>query len=601
MLTLDLIPIETARTLDGLFRERVRRAPNAVAYRHFDKAVGTWKEMDWREAAVQAARWQAALEKESLRPGDRVAIWLRNCPEWAIMEQAALGLGLVVVPLYCNDRPENVAYILHDSGVKFLLVEKEENWRLLDGGGQPIESLERVVCLNHPGNGDAGPLLRRADQWLPDKGRELAENRNAPEDLATIIYTSGTMGHPKGVKLSHHNILWNAYSGTQSVPVYTQDTFLSFLPLSHAFERTAGHYIPMMAGATVTYARSIHQLADDMKAVRPTVLISVPRVFERIYSRIKHQLEKKGPLERRLFEWTARLGWGRFECRQKRRGWSPAFLPWPLLDALVARKVRNGFGGRLRLAISGGAALPPELARVFIGMGITLLQGYGLTETSPFVSVNVKENNDPLGVGLPIKDIEVRMGKDGELLVKGPGVMQGYWNNPGATAAIIDAEGWLRTGDIVRMEQGHIYITGRIKEIIVMLNGEKVPPADIEMAIAMHPLIDQAMIVGEGRPYLAALMLLNETQLVPLAKKWGMDPASDDFYSGPRIKKHVLGEISRQMRAFPGYAKVRRVALLKERWSVENELLTPTLKLRRSRIMERHKEEIAGLYEDHEA
>jgi long-chain acyl-CoA synthetase len=593
----DIIPIETARTLDGLFRERVRRSPDAVAYRHFEKKTKIWVEMSWREAARQVARWQRAMEAESLKSGDRVALWLRNCPEWAILDQAALGLGLVVVPLYSNDRPENAAFILRDAGVKFLLVENEENWRRLVSSGVSTESLKRVVCLAHPGEGCADLLLRYVEQWLPDSGGELKANSN-PEDLATIIYTSGTTGSPKGVKLSHHNILSNAHGGIQNVPVHSEDLFLSFLPLSHAFERTAGYYIPMMAGATVAYSRSISQLAEDFKIVRPTVVISVPRVFERIYSRIKHQLERQGTLRRMLFEWTVRLGWKRFEYRQKGRGWSPAFLFWPLLDGLVARKVRNGLGGHLRLAVSGGAALPAELAKMFIGMGINLLQGYGLTETSPLVSVNMHGNNDPSGVGLPIQGAEVRMGKGGELLVKGHGVMQGYWNNPGATADMIDEEGWLHTGDVVRLERGHIYITGRIKEIIVMLNGEKVPPADIETAISMHPLMDQAMIVGEGRSYLAALVVLHKNPQALLAWKWGLDPDSADFYSDQRVKKYVLSEISRQMHAFPGYAKVRRVALLQEPWTVENGLLTPTLKIRRERIMEKYGEELVCLYEE---
>jgi long-chain acyl-CoA synthetase len=599
--TPDIISPDTAKTLDGLFRERVKRSPHKGAYRFFDKNENGWKDITWSRMAAQVARWQRAMEGEPLIPGDRVAIWLRNCPEWVMADQAALGLGLITVPLYLNDRPENVAYLLRDSRVKLLLVEDAEYWRQLLEFQQELGALARVVSLSSSNaerdNNDH--RLKPLDEWLPLEGGFIKAIHSDPDDLATLVYTSGTTGHPKGVKLSHRNVLWNAHAGLQSVPVYMEDVFLSFLPLSHAFERTVGYYLPIMAGAMVAYSRSIPQIGEDLITVRPTIIISVPRIFERIHSKIKHSLEEGNALARALFHWAIQIGWERFLLDQKKRGWDPRFLFFPLLDFLVGRKVRGHLGGRLRLAISGGAALPAEVGKAFVSLGVAVLQGYGMTETSPIVAVNVLKDNDPSSVGLPLRDVKAKINENGELLVQGPGVMQGYWNNPEATGKMIDAEGWLHTGDKARIEKGHIYITGRIKEIIVLANGEKIPPSDLEMAIAEDPLVEQVLIVGEGKPYLSALVVLEKDQWARLAKKLGLDPDNDDSLTDRLAVAHVLESISNRLRPFPGYAKVRRVALLKKPWTVENGLLTPTLKTRRNRVLAHHREEFEGLYEGH--
>jgi len=599
--TADVISPEDAKTLDGLFRARVKHTPEAVAYRYFDRQGARWMEITWAGMALEVARWRTALEREPLAPGDRIALSLRNCPEWVMLDQAALAMGLVVVPLYNNDRPESLRYILQDAQAKLLLLEDERRWRELDSAGGALVSLQRVLTLSPLDEGCRDSRLQGVDSWLPESAGDLKVTDHGPEDLATIVYTSGTTGHPKGVRLTHRNILWNAYSGLQSVAVYREDCFLSFLPLSHTLERTVGYYLPMMTGASVAYARSVPELAEDLRTVRPTILISVPRLFARMAERMKKRLAKKTWLTRYLFEATVRVGWIRFEYLQKRRGWDPALCLWPLLDRGIAARIREQFGGRLRLGISGGAALPPGLARTFLSLGIPILQGYGMTESSPVISVNTLENNEPSSVGPPLRDVQVRIGAEEELLVKSPGVTRGYWNNPEATAAMIDQDGWLHTGDKARMEKGRLYITGRIKDIIVMANGEKVPPTDIEVAIALDPLLDQVMIVGEGKPYLSALVVMNEEMRESLGKRLSMDPHTPDFLHDKRVHRLVLGHISRQMRPFPGYARVRRVALLEGPWTIENGLVTPTLKLRRGRILERYQSEVAQLYEGHEA
>ena len=355
-----------------------------------------------------------------------------------------------------------------------------------------------------------------------------------------------------------------------------------------------------MTGATVAFARSITQLSEDLQIIRPTVLISVPRIYERVYGAIKTKLDEGSPLKRKLFKLAVDTGWARFLREQGRGSWKVSFLLWPILQKLVAQKIMDKLGGRLRVAISGGAALAPEISRVFVGLGLPIVQGYGLTETSPVIAGNHLENNFPDSVGQPIRDAQVRLGENSVLMVKGPSVMLGYWNNPEATSAMISKDGWLNTGDIVRIsDTGHIYITGRIKEIIVMSNGEKVPPNDMEAAILHDRLIDQVMIYGEGRPYLVALAVLNPDAWVKFAKEVGVRPDMPEALADTRVHAEVLNRIALNLSGFPGYARVHRTLLLLEPWSIDNGLLTPTLKIKRAKVVEKYADQIKDLYEGH--
>ena len=590
---------EQAGTLHGLFIQRVRRSPQNVAYRQHDSRRNVWVDLTWAQMNDQVARWQAALAGEGLQAGDRVAVMLRNCPEWVMFDQAAMSLGLVVVPLYTVDRPENVAYIVNNAGVKVLLFENMEQWRALRMVREQLNGMVRMVSLDViPDAHDA--LLRPASAWLPPHAEMQPAVPYGPDRVASIIYTSGTTGKPKGVMLSHANMLTNAYACLDFFPVNERDTFLSFLPLSHTFERTVGYYLSVMAGATVAFARSIQQLSEDMQAIRPTLLISVPRIYERVYGAVSAKLEEGSPLRRKLFGFTVETGWARFQHQQGRGSWKISFLLWPLLQKLVAKKVLDRLGGRLRAALSGGAALSPEISRVFIGLGLPVLQGYGLTETSPVISGNHLENNFPDSVGLPIRDVQVRLGEQNALLVKGPNVMLGYWNNPEATRAVIDADGWLNTGDVVRIgETGHIYITGRIKDIIVMSNGEKIPPTDMEFAMLHDPLFDQVMIFGEAHPYLVALAVVNPQGWLNFAQEIGIRADMPEALTDSRVEAMALKRIARNLRDFPGYARVNRVLLLREPWGVENGLQTPTLKVKRAEVARRYAAEIRELYEGH--
>ena len=596
----DLISADRAVTLYGLFLRRLRRSPDLVAYRSFQRDSSSWKDYTRQDMAEQIARWQTALAKEGLHPGDRVALQLRNSPEWVVFDQACLSMGLVVVPLYTDDRPENTSYILADADVKLLMVQDAGRWKKLAPELPENKILKRILVLD-PGQ-EANTLMQDDERlavvsdWLPDVGEQLRESGKSTHALASIIYTSGTTGRPNGVMLSHHNILSVAHGALAILNCYQEDVFLSFLPLSHTLERTCGYYLAIMTGSTVAHARSVAQLADDLLTIQPTVIIAVPRIFERVYGRIRDQLAKGSKLTRGMFYLAVKVGWRRFLWQQKRASWRPSQALWPLLQKLVASKIQQRLGGRLRAAVSGGAPLSPEIAEVFIGLGVPILQGYGLTETSPNISVNPIEDNVPASVGVPLRSVEVRIGENDELLVKSPGLMLGYWNNHAATARVIDSDGWLHTGDQARIEDNHIYITGRIKDILVLSNGEKVPPSDMELAITLDPIFEQAIVIGEGRPYLSALVVLNVDLWPGLAQECGLDPMDQASLRDSRLNSLLLGRIRDALKYFPGYAKIRRVSAHLEPWTIDNGLLTPTLKIKRAAVIERNCAAIDSMY-----
>jgi long-chain acyl-CoA synthetase len=573
-----------------------------VAYRQYDSAAETWKSFTWTEVAHEVARWQAALIKEGLAPGDRVAVMLKNCVEWVIFDQAALGLGLVTVPLYLDDRPDNAAWIIDNAGARLLLVEGRFQHRKVAEIVSISHKLERVVSLLAPEKlADWNPQFVVAEDWLKAaQDTAIPERRLTPGMLASIVYTSGTTGRPKGVMLTHENTLWNAWYCSRCASFGPDEIFLSFLPLSHTLERTGGYYLPMLIGCEVAYARSITLLSQDLLIIRPTVLISVPRIYERVYSRIQDALAKKGATAQTLFERAVDVGWRRFEYEQGRASWHPMLLTWPLLKKLVADGVTKKLGGRLKYAISGGAALSPDIARIFIGLGVPLLQGYGLTECGPVATVNRPESNIPDSIGQPLPGVEIRIGDNNELLTRSRCVMRGYWDNAEATAAAIDGAGWLHTGDQARVdEHGHMHIVGRIKDIIVLNNGEKVPPDDMESAIALDPLFEQIMIAGEGKPYLAAIAMLNDEHWQSWCEEQHLDPSRPDTLSDSRVNKMLLTKLSAHLKGFPGYAQIRRAFFTLEPWTVENGLLTPTLKMKRPQITARYAKEIESLFSDH--
>ena len=604
---LDTISSNEATTLDELFRERVRRGSDAVAYTQFDDTQDLWQSFTWAEMAAQVERYQVAMKQAGLLKGDRVAIGLANSIEWIVFDQAALRLGLVVVPLYVSDRADNMAYVIQDSGAKLLLVQNPQVWADINAADEDTRCVQQVVVLSGSEQGELQSELQvqLVESWLPEFGEHMERGMAQPDDLASIVYTSGTTGRPKGVMLSHKNMLSNAYTGMRSVALTPQDRLLSFLPLSHTLERTVGYYAALMSGCEVVFNRSIKQLSDDLAIVKPTVIISVPRIFERAHNAIHTALTEESAFKRMLFELTIKSGWQRFLQQQGDASWQAISLLAPLLQKVVGSSVLQRLGGNLRFAIVGGAPLSVDVAKTFIGLGLPLLQGYGLTETSPIVSVNTLERNRPDSIGMLLRGASVVLAENEELLIRSDSVMQGYWNNQEATdETIVDNDGdrWLRSGDRASIdEQGFLRIIGRIKDILVLANGEKVPPADIEAAIARDPMFEQSLVLGEGKSFLSALVVLDNK----LFEKFCLDNsllkselASGEFVNSD-LHQALIKKIAAQMEDFPGYAKIRKVSICAEPWTVESGLLTPTLKVKRPKVEAHYQQAIDEMYAGH--
>ena len=600
MANTDYITPEVANTLPGLLQQRVQHSANAIAYGYHDDEHG-WCDLSWQNVADQVAKIQHAIRQEHFKKGDRVAIMLRNCPEWVMFDIAAMACGLVTVPLYTNDRPDNVAYVIQDAGVKLLLLQNQRQWRELSKAKSISNSLKRIIHVDENENDEQADInVVSLREWakVKDIVTDFSIAEISSDDLATIVYTSGTTGKSKGVMLSHKNILTNAYAALQCGEFYPEDVFLSFLPLSHTLERTGGCYLPMMASSKVCFARSIQQLADDIQAVKPTAFISVPRIYEMIYAKVQGSLQKESSFKKKIFELAQKIGWRRFRYQTKTAGWHYSLLFWPVLDYLVASKIKQRLGGRLRYAIAGGAPLNKSIAQFFISLGIPVYQGYGMTESSPTISVGRQEDHDPFSIGKPLPGVEIKITEQGELCTKSDCVMLGYFNNPKATKKVIDEEGWLHSGDLASIsDDGYLYITGRIKDIIVLASAEKVPPQDMETTICADPLIDQAMIIGEGRAFLSALLVLNEVEWRTLASKLGLDSKNSESLHDSGAHKYIIKYLSKCLREFPGYAQVRRVSLYLEPWSIENGLLTPTLKTKRPQLLKAFAEDIESMYE----
>lgn len=600
--------LAAVQTLPELLAYRAARTPNAPAYQAFDPSLQSWQTLSWAQAAQRVQQWSQALAAMALPPGARVAILQPNGLDAMSIDQATLACGHVPVPLHAIDNPGSIAYILSDCEASVLVLEREEQWERIHAVATALPHL-RCVLVTQPtqASDPQAPVPRwTLADWLA-QGTAHPHPITPPQadDLAAIVYTSGTTGKPKGVMLSHGNVMADVKAVLQRVTPTVDDVFLSFLPLSHTFERTAGYYLPMAAGCCVAYARSVAQLSEDLRTVRPTVLVSVPRIYERVHAKV---LESLAPsrLRTQLFEAAVAVGWRRFcaahglpapGAEDARAAGLWAALPWPLLQRLVARPLLEQFGGRVRVAISGGAPLSASIARCFLGLGLPVLQGYGMTETAPVVAVNALDDNHPASVGRALPGVEVRIGDNRELQVRGPIVMQGYWKRPEDTARILSPEGWLGTGDQAEIVDGRIHIRGRIKEIIVTSTGEKVPPADLELAVTSDPLFEQAFVVGENLPFIACVAVVHPEEWQRVARGLGLDPKDPATLAHPAVLQEALARIARQTAGFARYAVPRAVHLVNEPWSIENGMMTPTLKLKRANLLVRHAAAIEAMYQ----
>ncbi len=602
--------LDACTTLPELLENSISLYADREALRQYDKAKNSWISLTYAELGCKVEQWRRAYQAMNLKPGTRVAILMPNGVDHVCADQAALANALVPVPLHAIDTPGACAFIIGDSEAEILITNKLSRWEQIRKTGTEMPKLAQVI-ITDPGEVSSTveaslPQVSDATAWLA-KGKTAAAPAVRPQctDLAGIVYTSGTTGRPKGVMLTHENIVSNVKDTLLCVSPKCGDVFLSFLPLSHTFERTAGYYLALATGCVIAYNRSVLLLADDLKTVKPDVVISVPRVYERIYARVLDKLRKAGGLKKFLFEWAVEVGWRDF-CKRNRLPVEKTSRAWldPIarigLVGKIASTLSEQFGGRLRIAISGGAALNYRVARTFCGLGLPIIQGYGMTEASPIIAGNSFELNQPNTVGRPFKHVEVRLGESDEIQLHGPSIMKGYWNRPEDTARAFTEDGWLRTGDVGTFsDEGILSIKGRIKEIIVTSTGEKVPPADLESAIETDPLFAQCYIVGENRPYLSLIAVVNPDEWKRFAEEAGVDPADPANLSLPAVKTAALKRAKAAARDFPHYALPRAVVLTDEPWTIENGLITPTLKLKRGPLSAKFNAVLTKLYATH--
>lgn len=596
--------LENLTTLPQLLVNSVERYGEREALRQFDKETKSWHSLSYAQLMARVMEWRRAYAAMNLERGTRIGILMPNSIDHACADQAALANGLVPVPLHAIDTPGASAFILSDSRAQVLVTNKLTRWKQIQAAGGDLQDLTAVIITEDEVDDETG-MVRGLSEWLA-AGAHVVELPEGPkeDDLAGIVYTSGTTGRPKGVMLTHGNIVSNVKATLECVFPQVGDIFLSFLPLSHTFERTAGYYLALATGCTIAYNRSVLLLADDLKTIRPTVIISVPRVYERIFARVQDKLKKSRPAARYLFDWAVEIGWRDF-CRRNHLPVEHTGRAW--LDGLMRPLVRkvsstllDQFGGRLRIAISGGAALSSKVARTFCGLGLPIIQGYGMTEASPIIAGNNRTLNQPDTVGKPFNNVEVRLGEGDEIQIKGPSITRGYWNRPDATADAFTEDGWFRTGDVGGFnELGLLSIKGRIKEIIVTSTGEKVPPADLEAAIETDPLFSQCYVIGENRPYLSLITVVNPDEWASFAKSCGVDPADPASLDNPSVKTSALKRAKTAAGEFPHYALPRAVVLTQEPWTIENGLITPTLKLKRGPLSKKFANVIAQLYATH--
>ena len=597
-------------TIPALRRRTVSLWPDREAFRQFDYADNRWISLTWKAFEAQVLRWRHAFYASGLKPGDRAAMLLTNSIEAVIFDQAALAAGLIPVPLHAVDTPGSSAYILHDSGARILVTSSRARWNALHAAaGETLPMLEQVVLLNELDDEVIdGVRISGVETWLA-RGNgtpsEALPPEPSPDDLAGLIYTSGTTGRPKGVMLTHANLVANVAQISDAVEITESDIYLSFLPFSHTFERTVAHYAALAHGASMAFARSVQHIENDLADVQPTIMCTVPRVLERLYQKQQLELAKGSEVEQHRSQWAAEAGWRRF-CRDNGLPIEPSAREaldetvLPVLDEDVGRKVRGLFGGRMKAILCGGASLNQSVARYFCAMGVPLRQVYGLTETSPIVSLTRAEMNHPACVGQPVAQTQVRLGDRDELQVKGPQVMQGYWNKPAETKHAFTEDGWFHTGDQADLSDGgRVRIKGRIKEIIVTSTGEKIPPADLESAIETDPLFAQAYIVGENKPYLGLLAVVEPNEWASLAASLNLDPNAPESLASPAVRTTALKRAKTAAADFPNYALPRAVILTTEPWTIENGLITPTLKLKRGPLSKHFAAEIKKLYAVH--
>lgn len=592
------------KTTGEVFARSAERYAEKPALLH--KQDGIFQPISYAELNRRVQQFALGLSELGIGRGDRVAILSENRPEWAVADLAILSIGAVNVPLYATLPPRQVEFILQDSGARALIVSTGKQSAKLAELQEPLPALTLRIIMDETEppeeNWISFEAVSSRGAAAPDGAARLKELMAAvsPGDECSIIYTSGTTGSPKGAVLTHDNFMSNAHSVIDVVGIDSTHTFLSYLPLSHVFERIAGHYLSLASGATTAYAESIFTVGSNLTEVRPTLMASVPRLFESIQSRVEDAVAKQPPMKQKLAAVALRIGWlhnsRRFSGRMPAL---PALLLYPLADRLVLKPMRDKiFGGRLQFTISGGAPLPINTGKFMASLGVNILEGYGLTETSPVIAVNLPGKIRLGTVGPPIPGVQVRIAPDGEILTRGPHVMKGYFNRPDDTKDAIDPEGWFHTGDVGQLDDdGYLRITDRKKDIIVLANGKNVAPQPIEARLKESPYIANAVLFGDRQSQVVALVVPNFDALKKWAKDNSLDASSpDELVQKPEVRKLYRAEVERLSVDLADYEKVRRHALLTRDFSAEHDEVTPTLKIRRRQVAENFAAEISSLY-----
>lgn len=582
------------------------------------KVSGTYVGTSYEELYEQVESVALSLRALGLSHGDRIGMMSENRLEWVVADFACACSGFVDVPVFPILTPKQVEYIFNNAEVKAVICSNTLQLGKLLKVADAIPTLEHIIVMQedaverNPGAREKGVIFFRR---LVEEGRKLAlatpgqlerlAVNISPEDLLTLIYTSGTTGNPKGVMLTHGNFASNVTGTASAFEVYTTDVVLSYLPLCHAYERTAGYYTCFACGATIAFADSIETVTENLLEVKPTIMTSVPRLFERIKNRVEKSVMEGPEKNRKIFRWAFEVGKERYRALQ-RKGWVGPIMAakYALANKLVFAKIRERTGGRIRMFVSGGAALSADIAEFFFAMGMNIVEGYGLTEASPIIAANPLERPKIGTVGKPITNVEVKIAEDGEILARGPNVMRGYYGEPLATSEVIDAQGWLHTGDIgVIDSDGYLRITDRKKHLFISSGGKNIAPGPIETLLSESRFVDQIMLIGDKRPFITALIVPDFDALKDVAEMQGIkvpslkEPAAREaFLDSEPVVLAIEEDIRRMQRDLSAFERVRRFELLEEPFTVENGMLTPTLKVKRKVVEEKYKEKIEAMY-----
>ena len=595
----------TFATIPEMFLNLTDKYMNETRPMLMRKVDGAYQPLRYSEVREQVACFYHGLAKLGVSRGDRVGLLAENRPEWVVTDLATLFLGAADVPIFPSQTASQIAYILNDAGTSVIVVSNRFQLAKVQKTRKEVKTLKHVIMMSDIDELPADVLRfrdvlesgRPAHAASPNALRESAIHI-APEDLCTIIYTSGTTGNPKGVMLTHNNFVSNVRAAAEILPISDTDTMLSFLPLCHVFERMAGLYTATSCGATTAYAESIETVAENMIEVKPTIVIAVPRLFERIYNRVARMVEKDSALKKKIF--YSAVATGRKFLHAQKHGKAGPLLraQHALAQKLVFAKLQARTGGRIRYFVSGGAALPRELGEFFEAVGLLIIEGYGLTESSPVISANRIGNHRFGSVGQPLPGVEVKIAEDGEILTRGPHVMKGYYNNKKATEEAIDSDGWLHTGDIGMMdEHGLLFITDRKKHLFVSSGGKNIAPQPIESLFASSEYIDQFVLIGDKRMFLTALIVPDFDALREYADAHGI-PYSDksELAKNAEINRLIEKTIQSTQKDLANFEKMRRFTLLDQPFTIENGEMTPSMKLRRKAIEERYGDLIESMY-----